>query len=198
MRPAFAPASGFDALSSRPAPLSVARPRPQRVSAARSHRAAESTAVAWFALAAVLVLELALALLPQGLQLSPLQATPLFKQLTGYTLVTLMVLAMFFGRVRRWGPLARRRSLASDLHQLGGVLILLLLGAHVGQHPSGFLLYLFHCMAYAVAAGAVRPVLARRIGREASTALLAVHISLSCLVAAAALVHLYFVYAYTA
>ena len=47
-------------------------------------------------------------------------------------------------------------------------------------------------------ADALFPILAARIGREASTAVLAVHISLSCLAAAAALVHLYFVYAYTA
>jgi hypothetical protein len=49
-----------------------------------------------------------------------------------------------------------------------------------------------------VAAGALRVVLAPLAGRRGTRALLALHIVLACGVAAAALVHLYFVYAYTA
>jgi hypothetical protein len=86
----------------------------------------------------------------------------------------------------------------NEIHQLAGLMILVLLASHIGQKPAGFLLAMFHAMAIGLGAGALRAVLGTRIGRRASTALLVLHIGLSCLVAAAVLLHLYFVYAYTA
>jgi hypothetical protein len=53
-------------------------------------------------------------------------------------------------------------------------------------------------VAIGLGAGALRAVIGRKIGRQASASLLVLHISLSCLVAGAVLLHLYFVYAYTA
>jgi hypothetical protein len=135
---------------------------------------------------------------PQALLLHPLQASVLFKQLSGYTMVGLMALAMGFGWLRRRPGLAVHHRTLNDLHQFGGLLILLLLALHAATRPSGFLLLMVHAVAVAQAAGCLRALLASRLGRSASTALLSLHISLSCLVSAAVLLHLYFVYAYTA
>jgi hypothetical protein len=109
-----------------------------------------------------------------------------------------MAAAMAFGALRRLPDFAARQRSFQGLHQFGGLLILLLLAAHAGPGASGFLRGVFHAMALAVAAGALRVVLAPLAGRRGTRALLALHIVLACGVAAAALVHLYFVYAYTA
>lgn len=146
----------------------------------------------------VILAEAALLFFPQALLLHPMQAGVPFKQLSGYTMLALMVAAMAFGFLRRAPSLATRQALLNDLHQFGGLLLLLLLSLHAASRPSGFLLLLFHGLACALAAGALRALFGRRLGRAGSTTLLAVHISLSCLVSAAALLHLYFVYAYTA
>lgn len=195
MKPAFAPASGFDSLSPR-RPLPVARPRP-RVARAAPARGRASTLLAALALATAVLLELGLQR-DAGFQFAAWQAGAAFKQLSGYTMVTLMSLAMLLGRLRKVPLLASHPQALNAAHQASGWLLLVLLAAHVGPRPSGFLLLVFHAVAYATAAGAARALLAARLGRESSLALLAVHISLSCLVAAAALVHLYLVYAYTA
>jgi hypothetical protein len=149
-------------------------------------------------LAAVLLLELALALFPEALRLGPVQDTPLFKQVSGYAMVALLVLAMAFGWLRRAPALAAHVRTCGDLHQFGGLLLVLLLAFHAGGTPAGFLRFTFHAMALAVVAGALRALLGQRLGRRGSGALLLVHVSVSCLVSVAALVHLYFVYAYTA
>jgi hypothetical protein len=148
-------------------------------------------------LAAVLLAEAALLFFPQALLLHPLQAGVLFKQLSGYAMVSLMVFAMAFGWLRRQPALAVHHRTLNDVHQFGGLLLLLLLSLHVATRPSGFLLLMFHAVAVAQAAGALRAVLGIRLGRAGSTALLALHIGLSCVVSAAVLLHLYFVYAYT-
>lgn len=149
-------------------------------------------------LASVLLLELAVHFLRDALLLHPLQASVLFKQASGYTMLALMLFAMGFGWLRRRPAFATRVRGLGELHQFGGLLLLLLLGLHAGRGPAGFLLLLFHAFAVACAAGALRALLGPRLGRVASTFLLAVHIGLACLVSAAALVHVYFVYAYTA
>ena len=148
--------------------------------------------------AAALMPLVAVLALPHAMLVSPLQATRLFKQVSGYSLVTLLAFSVTFGSLRRMPALAAHLRRMNTVHQVGGVLMLMLLAAHVGQRPSGFLLFLFHGMAMASGAGAWRALLGARAGRRASTALLAVHIGGACLVAAGALLHLYFVYAYTA
>jgi uncharacterized membrane protein YhaH (DUF805 family) len=154
--------------------------------------------LAWCVVAVVVLLEVALQFFPNAMLLHPVQQSTLFKQASGYTMLTLLVFAIAFGALRRHPALAAQQRRLNDLHQLGGLLILVLLAFHVGQRPSGFLLYTFHAMAIGLGAGALRAVIGRRIGRQASTGLLVLHIGLSCLVAAAVLLHLYFVYAYTA
>jgi hypothetical protein len=167
--------------------------------AARSRRAPrDSLRLAWCVVAVVILLEIALQFFPGAMLLNPLQKSTAFKQVSGYTMLSLLVFAIVFGALRRHPALAEQQRRLNDLHQLGGLFILVLLAFHVGQRPSGFLLYTFHAMAMALGAGALRAVIGRRIGRKASTSLLVLHISLSLLVAAAVLLHLYFVYAYTA
>jgi hypothetical protein len=158
----------------------------------------EDLRLAWCILAAVLVIEGAARFQPDVLALGPFQARTWFKQLTGYTMLALMAAAMAFGWLRRLPAFAGAQRACHGLHQFGGLLVLLLLASHAGPGASGFLLGIFHAMALAVSAGALRVVLGPLIGRSGSRALLAAHIGLSCLVAAAALLHLYFVYAYTA
>lgn len=149
-------------------------------------------------LAAVLLVESALLFFPHVLVLHAAQAGVLFKQLSGYAMVSLMALAMAFGALRRHAALAARHRLLNDVHQFGGLLLLLLLALHAAGRPGGFLLVLFHGVAIAQAAGALRALLGTRLGRQGSTVLLVLHIGLSCVASAAVLLHLYFVYAYTA
>ena len=146
----------------------------------------------------VVLAEAALLFFPHVLLLHPAQASVLFKQVSGYTMVVLMVAAMAFGFLRRAPALLSHQRTLNDIHQFGGLLLLLLLSLHVASRPSGFLLLMFHGLACSLGAGALRSLFGLRLGRAASTALLAVHISLSCLLCAAVLLHLYFVYSYTA
>jgi hypothetical protein len=149
-------------------------------------------------LAVVLLLEAAVHFAPHALVLSPVQGTHLFKMVSGYSMFCLLAFAMGFGWLRRLPAMSGHHRLLNEIHQLAGLLILVLLASHIGQKPVGFLLVMFHAMAISLGAGALRGVLGPKIGRRGSTALLALHIGLSCLVAAAVLLHLYFVYAYTA
>lgn len=166
---------------------------------ARARRARrDSPSLAWCVLAVAVLLEVALRFYPQALLLHPVQSSVLFKQASGYTMLSLMAFAMTFGWLRRHPALVDHQRRINEFHQLAGLVILVLLAFHVGQRPSGFLLYTFHALAVGLGAGALRAVVGRRIGRKASMALLVLHISLACLVVAAVLLHLWFVYAYTA
>ncbi|MCG2592798.1 hypothetical protein LZ009_08375 [Ramlibacter sp. XY19] len=185
--------------AARPAarPRARAAARPRQAARARQ-RATPSARLAWCGLLLVLALEVALLFFPQALRLHPVQGTGLFKQLTGYTMCALLAFALALGWLRRLPGMERRARALTALHQASGPVLLLLLGSHAGQAPGGFLLCVFHGMALAVAAGALRTVLGTRAARKASVALLAVHISVSCMVAAGAVLHLYFVYVYAA
>lgn len=149
-------------------------------------------------LAAAVLLEIAVYFFRDALLLHPLQSSVLFKQVSGYAMVVLMAFAMLYGALRRRAALAPRVRILNELHQFGGLLVLVLLGLHAGRAPGGFLLALMHATALGLAAGALRSMFGARLGRAASTFLLLLHIALGCLVSAAAVVHLYFVYAYTA
>lgn len=187
----------FEPLRSPPA--RTRKPRARIAAPARTvRRRTNAPTLAWCVLVTIVVLEVALLGFGQRLQVSPLQGTVLFRQLTGYAMLTLMALAFAFGALRRLPALASRVTLLNDVHQFAGLLLLMLLAFHIGEAPRGFLLYTFHALAVGLAAGALRAVGGRSLGRGLATFLLSVHISVSCLLAAGALVHLYFVYAYTA
>ena len=183
------------------APLLPARvgrvPRTART-ASRARARTDNRSLTGCVLLFTLLLEMAVAFLPQALKLSPLQATAGFKMASGYSMLALLVFAMGFGVLRRAPALARHARKLHELHQVAGLVLLVLLASHIGQRPVGFLFYTFHAMAFGVACGALRAMLGVKVGRAASAGLLGLHIAASCLVAAAALLHLYFVYAYTA
>jgi hypothetical protein len=185
----FAPARGAP-VRKRQAPARTKAP------AARVRRASQAR-LGGCVLVMVLLLEAALLIFPQRLLLDPVQAAPWAKQLTGYAMVTLMLLAMAFGPLRRWPALARHQLVLNEFHQFSGLLVLLLLAFHMGHAPSGFLQYTFHVLAVGVGAGGLRSVLGTKAPRALARTLLVTHISLSCLVAAGAALHLYLVYAYT-
>lgn len=172
----------------------LARPLANRVRT----RSAEDLRFAHLALAAVIVLEFAALFFPQAMLVSPIQTAVLFKRFSGYSMITLLVFAMAFGWLRRLQSMSSHQNKLNLVHQGAGLSMLLLLACHVGAQPSGFLLFLFHAMAIGLGAGALRAVLGQRISRQLSTALLALHIGLACLVSASVLLHLYFVYAYMA
>lgn len=180
--------SGFAPLT---LPGALPAPRVRRKRGAGLH-------LAWIVLATVLLAEAAVLLWPQALLLHPAQATALFRQVSGYTMVGLMLGAMAFGLLRRHPLLAVHHRLLGDVHQFGGLLLLMLLALHAAARPAGFLLVLFHGMAVAQAAGALRSLGGVRLPRRVGMALLVAHIGLSCAMCAVVLVHLYFVYAYTA
>lgn len=156
----------------------------------------EELRLAWCVLATVVLLEIAMHFLRDAMLLSPVQAAVRFKRVSGYTMLALMLFSMGFGWLRRRPAMATRARLLHDLHQFGGLCLLLLLGLHVGRGPSGFLFALFHALALGTAAGALRTLVGMRLGRRIHIALLVTHIAVCCLVSAAALVHVYFVWVY--
>src|SRR5690606_18970800 len=99
---------------------------------------------AWCVLLVLAVLEVAVLLAPQALQLHPLQQGVAFKQASGYTMLGLLAFAMGFGWLRRRPALARHQAALHSAHQLAGLVLLVLLAAHLGQAPAGFLLATFH------------------------------------------------------
>jgi hypothetical protein len=158
---------------------------------------ADDQRVAQCVLALVMLIEIAVLFFPHALMLGPAQAAVWFKQASGYTMLVLMTVAVSFGRLRRLPSMGRHQRMLNEIHQLTGLLLFVLMAFHMGESPRGFLLVFFHAMAAGLGAGALRTLLARRIGRTGAIGLLATHISLSCLVCGGALLHLYLVYAYT-
>jgi len=193
---ALAPAGG---VAARPRPRTRSGARPRTQAPAELRRApVEASRLPWLVLGAVLLLELAALVFPAALQLHPVQSSLLFKQVTGYTMLALLTFAIVFGALRRLPSMVKRQRELNHFHQIAGLALLLLLATHLGQSPKGFLLYVFHAMALGLAAGSLRAVLGARIRSRSAATLLGLHIGLTCLVAAGALAHLYFIYVYTA
>jgi hypothetical protein len=160
--------------------------------------ASDGRALMWCVLALTVLVEVAVALFPESLLLARWQASATFRIASGYPMLALLAFSLAFGGLRRHGAIARHHRKLHEVHQLGGLLLLVLLALHAAGRPAGFLLYTLHAMSMTLAAGALRGIAGPRLGRSASLTLLMLHISLACLIAAAALAHLYFVLAYTA
>jgi hypothetical protein len=161
-------------------------------------RATDGVALTSCVLLLTVLVEVAVAWFPQALLLAPWQGSSLFRVASGYPMLGLLALSLAFGWLRRRPAFARSRRRLHEVHQVGGLVLLVLLALHAAGRPAGFLLYTLHAMSVALAAGAVRGLAGPRLPRAASLALLMLHISLACLLAAAALVHVYLVMAYTA
>jgi hypothetical protein len=161
-------------------------------------KARNAARLPWCVLLVVVVLEGTAAFSPHALLVHPVQNSVGFRQLTGYTMVALLASALVFGWLRRLPVVASQHRQLNHFHQLGGLVILLLLASHAAQAPTGFLLLMFHATAVGLGAGALRAVLGPAAAPAVRAFLLATHIGLSFLLGAGVLVHLYLVYAYTA
>lgn len=192
MSSGFAPLAGPALAPARPA--RTRRPR----DAARPSRSTRAQPLTWCVLLVTILLQAAVLWRPQALLLGPVQNTVAFKTVTGYTMLVLLVFCITFGWVRRHGAMARQGRRLGELHQLAGLALLVMMAFHGAGRPAGFLLVLLHAMAIGLAAGALRGILGPRLGRGTAAVLLTLHVGLSFLVCAAALVHVWFVVTYTA
>lgn len=154
------------------------------------------TVASWCALVGVTVSCVAWLLAPRWSALFALQQLQAYKQITGYTLVGLLSFDLSLALIKR--RLVRGSSLrALQLaHRILGLMMLVLLVLHAGFAHAGFLHATFAVTMLVVVAGALLNLLpSRHLGSwgQWTTAL---HIGAGCLLAALALMHLYFVYRY--
>jgi hypothetical protein len=164
-------------------------------------RSAYQTALvlaSWCAVIGVAVACIAWLWPPQLTPLIALQRLDPYKQWTGYILVGLLSfdlsLALIKRRLLRGGAL-RGLQLA---HRILGLTMLAMLVMHAGFAHQGFLNAAFLVTMLVVLAGALLNLLpSRHLGSwgQWTTVL---HITAGCLLAALALMHLYFVYSYAA
>lgn len=154
------------------------------------------TVASWCALVGVIVSCVAWLLAPRWSALFALQQLQAYKQITGYTLVGLLSFDLSLALIKR--RLVRGSSLrALQLaHRILGLMMLVLLVLHAGFAHAGFLHATFAVTMLVVVAGALLNLLpSRHLGSwgQWTTAL---HIGAGCLLAALAVMHLYFVYRY--
>ena len=181
------------------APANEATPETPALRRAAPPRSAYQIALvtaSWCALGGVALAFIAWLWPPQWSSLVELQRLDAYKQLTGYVLVGLLVFDLSLALIKRrlvGGTAQRTLQIA---HRFLGLTMLALLVLHAGFAHAGFLHVTFAVTMVVVVAGAALNLLpAHRIGTfgQWSTAL---HIGAACLLAALALMHLYFVYTY--
>jgi hypothetical protein len=155
------------------------------------------TTASWCALTGVLVSCAAWLSPPHLNALVALQRLDTYKQLTGYILVGLLSFDLSLALIKR--RLVRSASLRTLqlAHRVLGLMMLAMLVLHAGFAHDGFLHATFGVTMLVVVAGALLNLLpSHRLGSwgQWTTAL---HIGAGCLLAALAVMHLYFVYRYT-
>lgn len=152
----------------------------------------------WFALVAAGMAGLALLWEPRWNSLLALQRIDEYKQLTGYVLVGLLSFSLSLSLIKR--RLHRVWSLRSLqlAHRILGVTMLILLILHAGFAHAGFLRATFTFTLLVVATGALLNLLPSRKLAQWGQWTTAIHIGVGCLLAALALMHLYFAYSYAA
>ncbi len=162
-------------------------------------RSAYRTALAvasWCGLVGVAVSCIAWLWPPRWEPLIALQRMDAYKQLTGYVLVGLLGFDLSLALIKRrltGGTAQRTLQLA---HRILGLAMLGMLVLHAGFAHTGFLHLTFAVTMLVVVAGAVLNLLpAQRLGTWGQWTT-AVHIAAGCLLAALALMHLYFVYSH--
>ncbi len=150
----------------------------------------------WCALAGVSVACIGWLWPPRWTSLLALQRLDAYKQLTGYILVGLLSFDLSLALIKRRllsGTSLRALQIA---HRVLGLAMLAMLVLHAGFAHAGFLHATFAVTMLVVVAGALLNLLpSHRLGTwgQWTTAL---HIGAGCLLAALALMHLYFVYSY--
>ncbi len=170
--------------------------RPRRRPAPKSAYQTALIVASWCALAGVLVSCIAWLWPPRWTSLLALQRLDAYKQVTGYILVGLLGFDLSLAWIKRRllsGTSLRALQIA---HRVLGLMMLAMLVLHAGFGHAGFLHATFAVTMLVVVAGALLNLLpSHRLGSwgQWTTAL---HIGAGCLLAALALMHLYFVYAY--
>lgn len=150
----------------------------------------------WCALAGVLVSCFAWLWPPRWTSLLALQRLDAYKQLTGYILVGLLSFDLSLALIKRKLLSGTSLRVLQIAHRVLGLMMLAMLVLHAGFGHAGFLNATFAVTMLVVVAGALLNLLpSHRLGTwgQWTTAL---HIGAGCLLAALALMHLYFVYTY--
>lgn len=170
--------------------------RSRRRAAPKSAYQTALIVASWCALAGVFVSCIALLWPPRWTSLLALQRLDAYKQLTGYILVGLLSFDLSLALIKRRLLSGTSLRVLQIAHRVLGLMMLAMLVLHAGFGHAGFLHATFAVTMLVVVAGALLNLLpSHRLGSwgQWTTAL---HIGAGCLLAALALMHLYFVYTY--
>ena len=151
----------------------------------------------WCALATAAVAAIALLWEPRWTSLLALQRLEEYSQFTGYTLVGLLVFALSLSLIKRRLHHANSLRGLQLAHRILGVTMLVILVLHAGFAHAGFLRATFTFTLLVIATGALLNLLPTRKLAQWGQWTTAIHIGVGCLLAALALMHLYFAYSYT-
>lgn len=153
-------------------------------------------AASWCALVGVIVACIAWLWPPRLNALVPLQRMDAYKQLTGYILVGLLAFDLSLALIKRRLVRALWLRTLQLAHRILGLAMLAMLVLHAGFAHAGFLHVTFAITMLVVVAGALLNLLPGNKLASWGQWTTAVHIAAGCLLAALALMHLYFVYSY--
>ena len=162
-------------------------------------RSAYQTALmvaSWCALIGVIAACIAWLWPPRLNALVPLQRMDAYKQLTGYILVGLLSFDLSLALIKRRLVRAMWLRTLQLAHRILGLAMLVMLVLHAGFAHAGFLHATFAITMLVVVAGAALNLLPGEKLATWGQWTTALHIAAGCLLAALAVMHLYFVYTY--
>lgn len=168
----------------------------RRAAASKSAYQTALVTASWCGLVGVALACIAWLWAPSLEALLTLQRIDAYKQATGYVLVGLLGFDLSLALIKRRLIGGRAQRALQLAHRILGLTMLMMLVLHAGFAHAGFLHATFAVTLLVVVAGAVLNLLpSHRLGTwgQWTTAL---HIAAGCLLAALALMHLYFVYTY--
>ncbi|MCC7248437.1 MAG: hypothetical protein IT473_07430 [Lysobacter sp.] len=160
-----------------------------------TYQTALSTA-SWSAVVGVSVACLAWLWPPHLAPLIAWQRLDPYKQWTGYILVGLLAFDLSLALIKRRLVASGSLRALQLAHRILGLTMLALLVMHAGFAHQGFLNFAFFTTMLVVLAGAVLNLLPSRYLGSWGQWTTAFHIGAGCMLAALALMHLYFVYTY--
>jgi hypothetical protein len=167
-----------------------------RMARPRSAYQTTLTAASWCALVGVIVACIAWLWPPRLNALVSLQRMDTYKEVTGYVLVGLLAFDLSLALIKRRLVRALWLRTLQLTHRLLGIAMLVMLVLHAGFAHAGFLHVTFAITLLVVVAGALLNLLPGEKLASWGQWTTAVHIAAGCLLAALALMHLYFVYTY--
>lgn len=168
----------------------------RRAAASKSVYQTALVAASWCGLVGVVVSCIAWLSGPSLQSLLALQRMDAYKQATGYVLVGLLGFDLSLALIKRRLIGGRAQRTLQLAHRILGLTMLAMLVLHAGFAHAGFLHATFAVTMLVVVAGALLNLLpAHRLGTWGQWTT-AMHIGAGCLLAALALMHLYFVYTY--